>query len=216
MSNVRKVFSVIMVSLLVVALLPGCPKSAEETLSIPQDAAEVVVNGEPAIGQLSVGESVWYKFATKKDKTYVPVFANDFNNGATEEIYMVTRNDKDKEVLELISLGTKLLSEVDGEYYVRYTNNTSNEDQVEINYAFGVNGEISADADVTTELPVAANKEASDYQPVFVAKGQVAFLKNKGLIEDESSLRGGAGASVAGGSPNSKTITPRRLLGPSR
>jgi hypothetical protein len=45
---------------------------------------------------------------------------------------------------------------------------------------------------------------------------QVAFLKNKGLIEDESSLRGGAGASVAGGSPNSNKLTPRRLLGPSR
>ncbi|KAL7539129.1 hypothetical protein ACHAXR_009041 [Thalassiosira sp. AJA248-18] len=42
---------------------------------------------------------------------------------------------------------------------------------------------------------------------------QVAFLKNKGLIDDESSMRGGAGASsITSGSPNSKAPTPRRAL----
>lgn len=42
---------------------------------------------------------------------------------------------------------------------------------------------------------------------------QVAFLKNKGLIDDESSIRGGAGASGSvADSPNSKSPTPRRSL----
>lgn len=40
----------------------------------------------------------------------------------------------------------------------------------------------------------------------------MAFLKNKGLLEDESKLRGGAGAASVTGSPNSNAQTPRRTL----
>ena len=37
----------------------------------------------------------------------------------------------------------------------------------------------------------------------------MAFLKNKGLLDDESKLRGGAGAAPVTGSPNSYAPTPR-------
>jgi len=44
---------------------------------------------------------------------------------------------------------------------------------------------------------------------------QVAFLKNKGLLDDEKSLKGGAGAgSVTSGSPTSRSFSSgRRNIG---
>lgn len=42
---------------------------------------------------------------------------------------------------------------------------------------------------------------------------QVEFLKNRGIIDDESSLRGGAGGSSVGASPGQRQATPRRGVG---
>jgi len=129
---------------------------------------------------LSVGESNWFTFATKKGKTYGLVVADDTNNtgvSLTSELFIQKKNDKDKDVLQLVSLSSKLLSVEDGVYFVRLTNNSGADAKVEVNYAIAVQNAPSADADVTATLTVAATKDQASYQSVFVAGGQTTWLK---------------------------------------